>query len=162
MPSIERVLEHLRGREVWVRDAFGGTDPAHRLPIRIVCERAYHALFAHQLFVSPTPEELAGHRPEFTIIAAPDFQAVPERDGTRSEVFIILELRAEARSDRGHAVRGRNQEVRLLDPQLPAAAERRAVDALLGQRGRRRRRCALLRPVGHGQDDPLGRSRCGP
>ena len=85
-----RVLEHLQGREVWIQDAFGGTDPTHRLPIRVVCERAYHALFALQLFVRPSAEELAGHRPEFTIVAVPDFQAVPERDGTRSEAFIIL------------------------------------------------------------------------
>jgi phosphoenolpyruvate carboxykinase (ATP) len=86
----ERVLEHLRGRDVWIRDSFGGTDPAHRLPIRVVCERAYHALFSHQLFVNPAPEELASHKPEFTIIAAPNFLADPSRDGTRSEVFIIL------------------------------------------------------------------------
>jgi phosphoenolpyruvate carboxykinase (ATP) len=86
----ERVREHLRGREVWVQDAFGGTDPAHRLPIRVICERAYHALFARQLFVRGSAEELLEHRPEFTIVAAPDFKAVPERDGTRSEVFILL------------------------------------------------------------------------
>ncbi len=86
----ERVENHLKEREVWVRDAFGGWDPKHRLPIRVICERAYHALFAHQLFVEPTPEEMASHRPEFTILAAPDFKAVPERDGTRSEVFILL------------------------------------------------------------------------
>ena len=86
----DRVRDHLKGREVWVQDAFGGTDPDHRLPIRVVCERAYHALFARQLFVKATPEELADHRPEFTIIAAPDFQADPARDGTRSEVFILL------------------------------------------------------------------------
>ncbi|HEV3163480.1 MAG TPA: phosphoenolpyruvate carboxykinase (ATP) [Isosphaeraceae bacterium] len=86
----ERVCDHLRGREVWVRDAFGGTDPVHRLPIRVVCERVYHALFAHQLFVRPSDEELAHHRPEFTILAAPSFQADPQRDGTRSEVFIIV------------------------------------------------------------------------
>ncbi|MDR3636109.1 MAG: phosphoenolpyruvate carboxykinase (ATP) [Isosphaeraceae bacterium] len=88
----DRVLAHLHGREVWVQDAFAGTDPDHRLPIRVVCERAYHALFSRQLFVRPAPEELAQHRPEFTIIAVPDFQAVPERDGTRSEVFILLHL----------------------------------------------------------------------
>ncbi|WP_406693467.1 phosphoenolpyruvate carboxykinase (ATP) [Singulisphaera sp. Ch08] len=86
----QRVLEHLQGREVWIQDSFGGTEPTHRLPIRVICERAYHALFAHQLFVRPTAEELAVHRPEFTIVAVPDFQAVPERDGTRSEVFILL------------------------------------------------------------------------
>jgi phosphoenolpyruvate carboxykinase (ATP) len=86
----QRVLRHLQGREVWVQDAFAGTDPAHRVPIRVVCERAYHALFARQLFVRPTPEELAHHRPEFTVLAVPDFLADPTRDGTRSEVFILL------------------------------------------------------------------------
>ena len=87
-----RVLAHLAARETFVVDAFGGTDPSHRVALRVVCERAYHALFAHQLFVNPTPHELLDHRPEYTILAAPDFQAVPERDGTRSEVFIILNL----------------------------------------------------------------------
>src|SRR4051794_11992502 len=88
----ERVLAHLQGREVWVQDVFGGTDPVHRLPIRVICERAYHSLFARQLFVRPTAEELAGHRPEFTVIAVPDFHAEPARDGTRSEVFILIHL----------------------------------------------------------------------
>src|SRR6185312_14727017 len=37
-----------------------------------------------------SPEGLANHRAEFTIVAAPDFKAIPERDGTRSEVFILL------------------------------------------------------------------------
>jgi phosphoenolpyruvate carboxykinase (ATP) len=86
----DRVLAHLRGRDVFVLDAFGGTDPVHRLPIRVVCERAYHALFSHQLFVNANPEDLRRHKPEFTIIAAPDFRSEPSRDGTRSEVFIII------------------------------------------------------------------------
>jgi phosphoenolpyruvate carboxykinase (ATP) len=87
---LDRVLAHLETREIWVQDAFGGTDPSHRLPIRVLCERAYHALFARQLFVKASPEELRNHNPEFTIIAAPDFAAIPNRDGTRSEVFILL------------------------------------------------------------------------
>ncbi len=86
----EQMMRHLSGRDVFVVDAFGGTDPTHRLPIRVLCERAYHALFAHQLFVKPSPEELKRHRPEFTIVAAPDFKADPERHGTRSEVFILI------------------------------------------------------------------------
>jgi phosphoenolpyruvate carboxykinase (ATP) len=88
----ERVREHLQGREVWVQDVFGGTDPVHRLPIRVICERAYHSLFSRQLFVRPNADELARHRPEFTVIAVPDFQAEPARDRTRSEVFIVLNL----------------------------------------------------------------------
>ena len=60
--------------------------------VRVICERAYHALFTRQLFVDPTSEERARHRPEFTILAAPDFHADPARDGTRSETFIIVDL----------------------------------------------------------------------
>jgi phosphoenolpyruvate carboxykinase (ATP) len=89
---LERVRAHLHGREVWVQDAFAGAAPGHRLPIRVICERAYHALFARQLFVRPTADELARHAPECTIIAVPDFHANAERDGTRSEVFIVLNL----------------------------------------------------------------------
>jgi phosphoenolpyruvate carboxykinase (ATP) len=89
---LARVCDHLAGRELWSIDAFAGTDPVHRMPIRVLCERPYHALFARQLFVDPSPEELTRHRPEFTILAAPDFRAEPARDGTRSEAFIILNL----------------------------------------------------------------------
>ena len=86
----ERVLEHLAGRELFVEDSFAGTDPVHRLPIRVVCERAYHALFAHQLFVNMSADERSRHKPTFTILSAPDFKADPKRDGTRSEVFVII------------------------------------------------------------------------
>jgi phosphoenolpyruvate carboxykinase (ATP) len=86
------LLKHLSDREVFVIDAFAGSDPEHRLPIRVYCERAYHALFARQLFIEPSRDELLRHSPELTIIAAPDFHAVPERDGTRSEVFILVNL----------------------------------------------------------------------
>jgi phosphoenolpyruvate carboxykinase (ATP) len=89
--SLERrVRAHLARRETWRVDAFGGTDPTLRLPIRVEAERAYHALFSRQMFVEPLPQELAEHKPEWTILAAPDFHADPARDGTRSEAFVIL------------------------------------------------------------------------
>lgn len=86
----KRVRDHLDRRETWRVDAFAGADPTHRLPIRVICERVYHALFARQLFIRPSQAELARHEPAFTILAAPDFLAVPERDGTRTETFVIL------------------------------------------------------------------------
>ena len=86
----ERVMEHLRGRELFVQDLFCGADPAYRLPVRIVNEYAWHNLFVRQLFLRPSAEELKLHRPEFTVIAAPEFKADPKRDGTNSEVFILL------------------------------------------------------------------------
>ena len=49
-----RVMEHLRGRELYVQDLFCGADPAYRLPVRIVNEYAWHNLFVRQLFLRPT------------------------------------------------------------------------------------------------------------
>ncbi len=86
----ERVQEYLRKKEVFIFDGFAGTDPEHRLPIRVINEFAWHNLFARQLFVRPTPEELANHEPQFTVISAPGFQADPVKDKTRSETFIVV------------------------------------------------------------------------
>jgi len=38
----------------------------------------------------PDPDRLAQHVPQFTLIDAPGFNADPEEDGTRSEVFVML------------------------------------------------------------------------
>ncbi|MGB6691077.1 MAG: phosphoenolpyruvate carboxykinase (ATP), partial [Terracidiphilus sp.] len=89
---LERVMLHMRERDLFVEDLYAGADPAYRLPIRVIAEYAWHALFVKQLFVRPAPAELAAHTPEFTVIAAPDFDAVPERDGTRTETFILSDF----------------------------------------------------------------------
>ena len=60
------------------------------MPIQVVNEFAWHNLFAHQLFIRPTEEELATHEAEFTIVSAPNFKADPAVDGTNSETFIII------------------------------------------------------------------------
>src|SRR5262249_28473622 len=67
-----------------------GADPKYRMPIRVINEYAWHNLFARALFVRPTNEELKSHHAQFTIVSAPEFQADPQRDGTRSEAFIIV------------------------------------------------------------------------
>jgi phosphoenolpyruvate carboxykinase (ATP) len=85
-----RVVEHLRGRDLFVQDLYCGADPAYRLPVRMVTEYAWHNLFVRQLFIRPTAQELRHHHPEFTVIAAPEFKADPRRDGTNSEVFILM------------------------------------------------------------------------
>jgi phosphoenolpyruvate carboxykinase (ATP) len=89
---LERVVEHLTGRELFAQDLYCGADAAYRLPIRVVSEYAWHALFVRDLFVRPEAAALASHVPEFTVIAAPEFQAVPERDGTNSSAFILADF----------------------------------------------------------------------
>jgi len=89
---LERVLDHMRERDVFVQDLYCGADPAYRMPIRVIAEYAWHALFVRQLFVRPELADLAANKPEFTVIAAPEFAAVPERDGTRSGAFILADF----------------------------------------------------------------------
>ena len=86
----DRVLEYLSGKQVYVQDLFCGADPKYQLPIQVITECAWHSLFVRQLFIRPTPEELRNHKPEFTIVSAPSFLADPRRDGTNSEVFVIV------------------------------------------------------------------------
>jgi phosphoenolpyruvate carboxykinase (ATP) len=86
----ERVLEYLQDKQLYVQDLFCGADPRYQLPIQVINEYAWHNLFVRQLFIRPTEEELKTHKPEFTIVAAPGFLADPKRDGTNSEVFVIV------------------------------------------------------------------------
>ncbi len=89
-----KVVDHLQQRdELFVLDAFAGADPRYHLPVRVVSEVAYHALFAWNMFVRATPEELAEHHPEFTVLAAPTLQADPEKDGTRTGTFILVNMK---------------------------------------------------------------------
>lgn len=86
-----KVINYLKNKEeVFVFKGFAGADKNSRLPIQVVTEYAWHNLFAHQLFIRPTEEELANHEAQFTVINAPSVKADPETDGTRSETFIIV------------------------------------------------------------------------
>ncbi len=89
---LERVVEHLKGRELFAQDLHCGADPAYRLPIRVISEYAWHALFVRQLFVRPENQALAGHAHEFLVLVAPEFEAVPERDGTLTSAFILTDF----------------------------------------------------------------------
>lgn len=88
------INRHWRGRDLYVQDLAAGADAELRLPIRVVSESAWHSLFARNLFLRPGPAERINHRPEFTVLHAPSFKADPERHGTNSEVFILLDFEA--------------------------------------------------------------------
>ncbi len=85
----KKMRAYLEGREVFVQDCFAGADVDHRLAVRVVTECAWHNLFARNMFLQPTAEELENFTPEFTILQIPSFEADPKVDGTRSEVFVL-------------------------------------------------------------------------
>ena len=87
----ERIRTHLSRAELFVADLNACADTKHRLPIRLVTESPWAPIFARNMFLRiDDPEELRNHRPQFTILHAPRLKAVPTRDGTRSEVFVIV------------------------------------------------------------------------
>src|SRR5699024_12239479 len=69
---------------------FAGADSKYRLPIQVFNEHAWHNLFARQLFITPTEEELETHQAEFTVVYAPSFKANPKVDGTNSDAFVLI------------------------------------------------------------------------
>lgn len=85
-----RVLEHYRGRTLFVRDMSVGADEETRVSIRVVTETAWHNLFAAQLFIRPRPGTTGDRHPPFTILHAPKCEANPETDGTRSGTFVVI------------------------------------------------------------------------
>jgi len=85
-----KVTSYLQNKDVYVRDSYACADPKHRLNIRVVTEHPWSNLFANNLFLRPTAEELKTFAPEWTILCAPGFYATPEVDGTRQHNFAIL------------------------------------------------------------------------
>src|SRR5579859_1017878 len=80
MQDVKGYLSH---GTLFVRDLHACADPAHRLRVRLISENAWQTLFAYNLFLRPTPEELRDFVPDFTILHAPEFHPDPERHGIR-------------------------------------------------------------------------------
>ncbi|UCG32430.1 MAG: phosphoenolpyruvate carboxykinase (ATP) [Phycisphaerales bacterium] len=88
-----RLQAFLQDEELFVQDCYVGADPEYRMPIRIITEKAWHSLFARNMFITiRNQDELKKHVPEFTLIAVPSFKCDPRVDGTRTETAIIADF----------------------------------------------------------------------
>lgn len=84
-------LAHLATKDdLFVQDLYGGSQPTHRVQVRVVTEFAWHSMFIRTLLVRPELAALADFLPEYTIIDLPSFAADPARHGTRSETVIAV------------------------------------------------------------------------
>ena len=86
----DKVVAYLERQDLYVVDAFAGADPAHRIAVRAITDRPYHALFAKTMFIDPTAEELESFEPDALVLHAPAVEADPNEDGTRSGTFVVL------------------------------------------------------------------------
>lgn len=87
---LNKVLDHYKGKEIFVRDAYACANPKYRLDITVVNETAYQNLFAKNLFLRPDLTEQGDHGKDWIILAAPTFLANSEVDGTRQHNFSII------------------------------------------------------------------------
>jgi len=86
-----KVREWLGARdELFTQDLFAGADTGHRIKVRVVTTNAWHALFARNMFIRPTAEELKTFEPDFFILHAPEYEANPAEDGCRTSTLIAL------------------------------------------------------------------------
>ncbi len=85
-----KVIDYLSEKEIFVRDSYACADENYKLNIRVVNEYSWSNMFAYNMFLRPTEEELKDFSPEWTVINAPGFMANPEVDGTRQHNFAIL------------------------------------------------------------------------
>jgi len=86
----EDFRDHLKGKDLYMQELFGGADLDHRAPVRVVTEYAWHSLFIRHLLRIPTAAEYEAFQHEFTIINAPSFRANPAKHGTVSETVIAV------------------------------------------------------------------------
>ncbi|MCT4560335.1 MAG: phosphoenolpyruvate carboxykinase (ATP) [Crocinitomicaceae bacterium] len=85
-----KMNEYLKDKDIYVRDNYACADPAYRLNIRVVTETPWANLFANNMFIRPTDEELENFQPEWHVVCAPEFKADPAVDGTRQANFAII------------------------------------------------------------------------
>ncbi|MGE0748450.1 MAG: phosphoenolpyruvate carboxykinase [Rhodospirillales bacterium] len=88
----KRITSYFQNRDVYVQDCYAGADPDYRLKVRIVTENAWHSLFARNMFILPSNDARRDFQPDWTVIQAPNLQSIPEIDGTRSEVCVLLNI----------------------------------------------------------------------
>src|SRR6056297_480213 len=86
----DKVIAYLNDKELYVRDSYACVDPEYKLNIRLINEYPWSNMFAYNMFLRPTVEELQNFEPDWTVVNAPGFKADPKIDGTRQHNFAIL------------------------------------------------------------------------
>ena len=93
---LAKFAPHVQGKDLFVRDCFAGADERYRLPVRIVTEKAWHSLFAYNMFRRPEAGELDGFEPGFTVVDCCELRADDEagEDGElHSGTFVVVNLK---------------------------------------------------------------------
>lgn len=85
-----KMVEYLNGKEIYVNEVYACASPKYKLNLRVVTEYSWQSLFVNNLFLRPNISELTNFNEDWTIICAPGFEAEPQKDGTKSKNFTII------------------------------------------------------------------------
>jgi phosphoenolpyruvate carboxykinase (ATP) len=88
----QRITAYLANRDVYARDVYACADPKFRMNIRVMTEYPWSNMFAYNMFLRPTKDELKSFDPEWHIICAPGFRADAAIDGTRQHNFAAIDF----------------------------------------------------------------------
>jgi ATP-dependent phosphoenolpyruvate carboxykinase len=87
----ERAVDYLNTRNrIYVVDGYAGWDEKYRIRVRVICARAYHALFMRNMLIRPPREELEGFHPDYTIYNAGSFPANRFTEGMTSATSVSI------------------------------------------------------------------------
>jgi phosphoenolpyruvate carboxykinase (ATP) len=90
----KKILSYLdRQPELWVRDCYACADPRYRMTIRIINQRPANNLFAYNMFLRPSEDELEDFAPEWQIFSAPDLKLDPAECGTRQHNAAVISFK---------------------------------------------------------------------
>ncbi len=85
-----RVNDFLSDKDLFVADLHVGADPDHYIPVQVNAQYVWHCLFGTTLFIKANDHYNPKNKAQWQILSAPDFVCDPERDGTNSDVAVIL------------------------------------------------------------------------
>lgn len=87
------ISEQKLAERLYTFDGYVGADRSLQLPIRVITDKAWHCLFATQIFINASRNELLDFRPDFTLLSLNDFTSIPDLEGTNSDTFIIINFK---------------------------------------------------------------------
>lgn len=88
-----RMKEFIKDKDLFIQDGIAGASPDHQIPIRVITDFSWQALFTKNMFITDE-EAISGEdfKPEFTVFSLPDFKGIPELEKLNSETLILMDF----------------------------------------------------------------------
>ena len=90
----KKVLAYLENLpEFWLRDCYACADTRYRLNVRCINEKPWNNLFAYNMFIRPTEEELDNFEPEWHVISVPGLKLDAKECGLRQHNGAVVSFK---------------------------------------------------------------------